>query len=185
MISRGLRPCLVGGSFALCGNHPPPHCSTRSQVGTCSRALGFEQSVSQRGEEDTYMWGKPGIQGHVRGIPGPGGDGSCHLRVDEEATSSGVGCLKVSATTCLVEWAAGRRKASAEIWVTDAAGAVTHPSSTAVFRGWIHFLPMSLSPPPPPPPPQNWTWIKLVRVIFGNATAATWSELLVVGGTFS
>ena len=50
MISRGLRPCLVGGSFALCGNHPPPHCSTRSQVGTCSRALGFEQSVSQRGE---------------------------------------------------------------------------------------------------------------------------------------
>ena len=76
------------------------------------------------------MWGKPGIQGHVRGIPGPGGDGSCHLRVDEEATSSGVGCLKVSATTCLVEWAAGRRKASAEIWVTDAAGAVTHPSSS-------------------------------------------------------
>ena len=55
---------------------------------------------------------------------------ACHLGVDEEATSSGVGCLKVSATTCLVEWAAGRRKASAEIWVTDAAGAVTHPSST-------------------------------------------------------
>ena len=105
---------------------------------------------------------------------------ACHLGVDEEATSSGVGCLKVSATTCLVEWAAGRRKASAEIWVTDAAGAVTHPSSTAVFRGWIHFLPMSLSPPPPPPPPQNWTWIKLVRVIYGNAPAATWSELLVV-----
>ena len=57
MISRGLRPCLVGGSFALCGNHPPPQCSTRSQVGACSRALGFEQSVSQRGEEDLYICG--------------------------------------------------------------------------------------------------------------------------------
>ena len=60
---------------------------------------------------------------------------ACHLRVDEEATSSGVGCLKVSATTCLVEWAAGRRKASAEIWVTDA-GAVTDSSSAADLLPW-------------------------------------------------
>ena len=130
MISRGLRPCLVGGSFALCGNHPPPHCSTRSQVGTCSRALGFEQSVSQRGEEDLYICGgnlasKVTSAGFLDLVVT-----ACHLGVDEEATSSGVGCLKVSATTCLVEWAAGRRKASAEIWVTDAAGAVTHPSSS-------------------------------------------------------
>ena len=109
---------------------PPPHCSTRSQVGTCSRALGFEQSVSQRGEEDLYICGgnlasKVTSAGFLDLVVT-----ACHLRVDEEATSSGFGCLKVSATTCLVEWAAGRRKASAEIWVTDAAGAVTHPSST-------------------------------------------------------
>ena len=75
-----------------------PHCSTRSQVGTCSRALGFEQSVSQRGEEDLYICGgnlasKVASAGFLELVT------ASQLVVDKQATPSGSGCLKVSATT--------------------------------------------------------------------------------------
>ena len=94
MISRGLRPCLVGGSFALCGNHPPAaqpgHRLRTSEQGKVWAAVG----ESELG--DTYegnLASKVASAGFLELVT------ASQLVVDKQATPSGSGCLKVSATT--------------------------------------------------------------------------------------